>query len=270
MNIMSDLFDTQAIDTLEEWAMDDHCPLRISAEKTLLKELGIGFGIEALPITVSSYHYHVNDSKRYRVDGSKDMCMECQYDNGGVDTRKSDASTHYMLCVEDIDLNDRPTEREAFKHCVPGEIRRNWDEQSRAKRSAFVKALDAQHKQFVAQVKIDLTKIYTLTELYTVVDQCIAHDDHLSELAGRSFCDTYAALANDFIDAEVRIRKGKGIEPKAIVVEHVHTQHSVAQAVVVMQFLMKNKEGGRAIASNQRERSRYEAEGWVCVAQRKS
>jgi hypothetical protein len=239
MNILADLFDNQAVDTLEEWAMDDHRPLAECINNALLEKAGI------------------DDEYGFRIFDENDP-------EEGLTLAQRVSGTELAM---HIDFNDRPTEREAFKHCIPGEIRRNWDDASRAKRSAYVKALDAQHKAWLQQIKIDLTQINTLVELYAIVDQCVAHDEHLESLTGREFCDSYAALAWDFINAEVRIRKG--VTPKAVVVEHIKTERVVTQVIVVQHFMMKNKEGGKAIAFSKQERLRYEQEGWLCVAQSK-
>lgn len=250
MNILADLFDTQADDVLEEWAESDHTPLFKSIDNTLL----IRAGVEELDFRIIEV----------------------------ADLTKAECAV-YSMYSQEIDVNDRPTEREAIdnvtewlysSHYMPdlskktGKqlLREANDYEQRKARSAFVKSLDIQHKAWLGQIKHDLMCIHTMTELYALTSTCISHDEHLANLAGRSFCDSFAALSFDFMQAEVRIRRG--IMPISKTVT-VHTQPMpvvASKTAVVAKFpvVMVNK-GGKALAFSQREVERYANEGWTCV-----
>jgi hypothetical protein len=250
MNLLADLYDFQAIDVLEEWKETFHTPLLEEEEPRLLEQAGL-------------------DEDNFRVVTDK-------LDPGDT-----------ALAVKAVDLahNFRPTEHCAFannnrKQYVVGKNkdgseRKIWmnlqeymdwkknlakvsREKAIAMRSAFVKALDADHRKFVESVKAILQTANSMADLYALTTVCIEHDQSLSKIAGRSFCNTFAEIPYNFFSTEERI---KALKP-AVKAAHVVVPQTVVVATVSYPIMMVKK-GGKAWAYTPRMKDRLESQGYA-------
>ena len=248
MNVLSDLYECVSIDMLEEWAMNDHTPLLEEEEPKLLAANGLD-----------------EDDLRVVVDeldpGDTALAVDAPDRTHNFRPTEHDALANNNRRQYVVGKNKDGSERKIWMNLQEymdwkKNLAKTSREEAIAMRSAFVKALDAEHRKFVESVQKILLTVATKEDLYALVDVCIEHDEKLSKAAGRKFCDTFAQVVYNFFDAEERI---KAIKP---------VTESKAQTVVVATVsypikMIRNGGKAKAWAYTERMVARLTADGYA-------
>lgn len=162
-----------------------------------------------------------------------------------------------------VDVLKRPTENTAIKELSgeTGKIVSNNKHQAIIARHDFVKGLANEHKTFVEDVKAQLRNAHTRFDLKSIFNMCIAHDQRLTAMTGRVFCNTLEEIEYNFTQAEEAIKRNA----MAIIVHHVADKpkgKSISIPIAKYPVVMINGKA-KAIAFDSRDAIRLGKEGYV-------